>query len=94
LVLWGEAERERLGEITDGFKNISGVHVLDAPLHLRNLACLMSQASAFLGNDSGVTHLANACGVRTFAVFNSTDSRIWGPQTDIIILHWLKGNLE
>lgn len=93
LVIWGEAEVERLGEIQNAIKDLKGVQVLDAPLSLRDLACLFTQASAYLGNDSGVTHMANACGVRTFAVFNSTDSRIWGPQTDIIILHWLKGNL-
>ncbi len=94
LVLWGEAERERLGEITDGFKNIPGVQVMEAPLPLRDLACLMSQASAFLGNDSGVTHLASACGVRTFAVFYATDNRIWGPQANFIILNMLKGILH
>ena len=93
LVIWGEAEMERLGEIRETFHGMKDVTVLENPLPLKDLACLFTQASAYLGNDSGVTHLANACGVRTFAVFNSTDSRIWGPQTDLFILHWLKGNL-
>jgi hypothetical protein len=93
LVIWGEAETEWLGEIQNAFKGLKGVQMLDEPLPLRDLAFLFTQAAAYLGNDSGVTHLANACGVKTFAVFNSTDSRIWGPQTDIFILHWLKGNL-
>ncbi len=93
LVLWGEAEMERLGEIRETFQGMKGVMVLEKPLPLQDLACLLPQASAYLGNDSGITHLANACGVRTFAVFNTTDRRIWGPQTDIFILHWLRGNL-
>ena len=93
LVIWGEAEMEWLGEIQSTFKGLNCVQVLKEPLPLRDLACLLTQASAYLGNDSGVTHLANACGLRTFAVFNSTDSRIWGPQTDVFILHWLRGNL-
>ncbi len=93
LVIWGEAEMEWMSKIQKAFEGMKGVALLDNPLPLKDLACLLTQCSAYLGNDSGVTYLANACGLRTFAVFNSTDSRIWGPQTDIFILHWLKGNL-
>ncbi len=93
LVLWGEAEEEWLGEIQDAFKKMKGVRVAEKPFPLKDLASLLTQASAYLGNDSGVTHLASACGARTFAAFNSTDSRNWSPQNDIFILQWLQGNL-
>jgi ADP-heptose:LPS heptosyltransferase len=93
LVLWGEAEQAWLGEIQAAFRGMKGTTVLETPFPLKDLACLLTQASAYLGNDSGVTHLASACGARTFAVFNSTDSRNWSPQNDIFILQWLQGNL-
>ena len=33
----------------------------------------------YLGNDSGITHLAAACGLMTYAVFGPTDPPIWAP---------------
>ncbi|HVM33137.1 MAG TPA: glycosyltransferase family 9 protein [bacterium] len=85
LVLWGEAERDWLPEIKAAFKDIPKVTVLEEPLPLADLAALLTQACGYLGNDSGVTQLASACGVRTFAVFNSTDPKLWGPQESIIL---------
>lgn len=53
---------------------------------LQVLAC----AGAFLGNDSGTTHLAAALGVRTAAVFGPTDPNIYrpiGPAVSIFVDH-------
>ena len=38
------------------------------------------QASALLGNDSGVSHLAAALGVPTVALFGPTDPAVWSPR--------------
>lgn len=46
---------------------------------LRALARVLSSARAYVGNDSGITHLAAACGLRTVAVFGPTDPRVWAP---------------
>ncbi len=43
------------------------------------LAEAIVQASAFVGNDSGPTHLAAQLGVPTFALFGPTDPRVWSP---------------
>ena len=94
LVAWGEAEEKNLGEIREAFKGLNHVRVLAEPLPLKLLAAVLSQSAAYLGNDSGVTQLAAACGLRTFAVFNSTDARVWAPQANAIILSMLKGNLH
>jgi ADP-heptose:LPS heptosyltransferase len=40
---------------------------------------MLAQARAFVGNDSGVTHLAGALEVPTLALFGPTDPRIWAP---------------
>lgn len=85
LVVWGEAEADQIASIREGFQRIPGVAVLKEPLALRDLAAVLSQCAAYLGNDSGPTHLAAACGARTFAVFHSTDPGIWGPRGAVIL---------
>lgn len=94
LVLWGEAERERAAEIQRTFQGLPRTVVLGEPLPLRDVAALLALSCGYLGNDSGITHLASACGARTFALFNSTDAKVWGPQQNFIILSMLKGNLH
>ncbi len=92
LVVWGEAEQQNLSSLKEAFAGIPQVKVLPEILPLKDLAAVFSQSSAYLGNDSGVTQFASACGLRTFAVFNTTDARIWGPQADFILLSMLNGN--
>jgi ADP-heptose:LPS heptosyltransferase len=92
LVVWGEAEAKSLAQVKEAFGGLSHVKVLPDILPLRDLSGVFSRSAAYLGNDSGVTQLASACGLRTFAVFNNTDERIWGPQANFIILSMLNGN--
>ena len=92
LVVWGEAEQQSLPALKEAFSGMPQVKLLPEILPLRDLAAVFSQSSAYLGNDSGVTQFASACGLRTFAVFNTTDARIWGPQADFILLSMLNGN--
>jgi hypothetical protein len=94
LVVWGEAEKANLPAIREAFTGLENTRVLAEPLPLRDLAGIFSQSAAYLGNDSGVTQLASACGLRTFALFKTTDSRIWGPQANSIVLSMLRGNLH
>jgi ADP-heptose:LPS heptosyltransferase len=46
---------------------------------LRTLGATLASAGLFLGNDSGVAHLAAACGTRTLALFGPTDPAQWAP---------------
>ncbi|MGD8878557.1 MAG: glycosyltransferase family 9 protein, partial [Syntrophobacterales bacterium] len=56
---------------------------------LGKLAALMHQADLYLGNDSGITHLAAACGIPTIALFGPTDPQIWGPRgPQVSIIRW------
>jgi ADP-heptose:LPS heptosyltransferase len=48
-------------------------------LSLREVAKVLATCRAFVGNDSGITHLAAHLGVPTVALFGPTDPRIWGP---------------
>ena len=49
-------------------------------VRLIDLAALLSTCALYLGNDSGITHIAAALGVPTVALFGPTDPAIWGPR--------------
>ena len=56
----------------------SGVPVLKH-LDLPTVAAIARVASAFVGNDSGVSHLAAAAGASGVVIFGPTDPARWGP---------------
>lgn len=47
---------------------------------LGSLAAWLATADVFIGNDSGISHLAAACGAPVVAIFGPTDPRIWAPR--------------
>ncbi len=47
---------------------------------LRELAAILTSCDVYVGNDSGVTHLAAAMGVPTLAFFGPTDPSVWSPR--------------
>lgn len=53
---------------------------------LRELAAWLARASVYIGNDSGISHLAAACGVPVVALFGPTDARVWAPRGDVEVL--------
>lgn len=77
VFLLGPAESDRFSKTT--LKKISSVAKCLADLSLTQVLGLLSCADAFLGNDSGITHLAAALGIKTFAVFGPTNPAVYGP---------------
>ena len=67
---------------------LAGASVRRVPLAtLDRLAALLGRCRAYLGNDSGITHLAAITGTPTVAVFGPTDPRVWrplGPHTRVV----------
>ena len=51
-------------------------------LTLPELAALLTRSSLLIGNDSGITHLAAACGTPTVALFGPQDPRRFRPWSD------------
>jgi heptosyltransferase III len=47
---------------------------------LGGLANWLAGARIYIGNDSGITHLAAAVGTPTVALFGPTDPEVWGPR--------------
>lgn len=56
-----------------------GGAVMARGLDARVLGAALARAAAFVGNDSGVTHLAAAWGAPTVALFGPTDPGVWSP---------------
>ncbi len=55
-------------------------------LELGELAALAHLAQAFVGNDSGISHLAAASGARGVAIFGPTDPARWHPLGQVIVV--------
>ncbi len=47
---------------------------------LYQLACWLARARLYIGNDSGVTHLAAAVGTPVLALFGPSDPDVWAPR--------------
>ncbi|HVS73477.1 MAG TPA: glycosyltransferase family 9 protein [Phycisphaerae bacterium] len=76
-LILGEAEQERWGnKIID---ELQGEFAWYLHMGLYELADRLSRARLYLGNDSGVTHLAAAMGIPTVALFGPSDDRQWAP---------------
>ena len=48
--------------------------------NLYDLACWLSGARLYIGNDSGISHLAAAAGAPVVALFAPTDPAVWAPR--------------
>ena len=78
LLVSGPAEEEN-------FEALAPLAEMDRVFPIRNetlprLAAVLARCEVFLGNDSGISHLAAAVGTPTVAVFGPTDPVVWGPR--------------
>jgi ADP-heptose:LPS heptosyltransferase len=71
----GPADSEAVAALSSQL--IRRVMLLEEP-QLPVLAGALSQATAYLGNDSGISHLAAALGIASVVLF-SAERIIWGP---------------
>jgi ADP-heptose:LPS heptosyltransferase len=56
--------------------------------NLYDLAHWLSEADLYIGNDSGISHLAAAVGTPVFALFGPTDPAVWAPRgKKVRVLH-------
>jgi len=76
VLLLGEADQAIVERLDAMRPNMS----LLKELSLVQTAGVLSACAAFVGNDSGITHLAAALGRPAVAVFGPTDAATWGPR--------------
>ena len=74
VLLTGPVEEER-----GGFDTLLDCCKSARDLNLAQVAALLARSDLYLGNDSGITHLAAALGVRAVALFGPTDALEWAP---------------
>jgi len=72
----GEAERE-MSEVLSGWPR---PYSIARGLSLTEVAALLSACGGYLGNDSGITHLAAALGLPTVALFGPSAVERWAPR--------------
>jgi ADP-heptose:LPS heptosyltransferase len=75
LLLSGPVEQDR-----GGIEPLQSSCIVAGDLNLSRVAALLARSDLFLGNDSGVSHLCAALGVRTAVVFGPSDPVQWAPR--------------
>jgi ADP-heptose:LPS heptosyltransferase len=81
ILLGGLEETELHQQIFDLMQSEMPVRSFAGKGNIRVAAAILDQADLFIGNDSGLMHLATAVGTPTVAVFGLTNSDAWGPYT-------------
>jgi heptosyltransferase III len=89
LLLEGPADTEHVCNLLDLVPSPPVPEMLkmltNAPL--LEVACQLQQCRCYLGNDSGITHLAAMLGIPTVAIFGPSDQAVWrpvGPSVEVI----------
>jgi len=93
LLISGEAEEEWIAELIAAWKDVPVRHLRHPPLG--ELADTLAGCRAFLGHDTGVGHLAAACGIPCLALFGPTDPAVWAPANpEASVLRAPEGDLD
>lgn len=76
-LIGGPADEKAFTSLKQSLKGLFPLLLENLPL--RTLAAFLSRCDLYLGNDSGITHLAATLGIPTIALFGPTDPKIWAP---------------
>jgi heptosyltransferase III len=92
LLIGGEAEGSRCQRLVAELPPDRVDVAQDLPLV--ELAGEMATCAAFIGHDSGITHLAAALDLPGLALWGPTAEKTWRPRSDRIKLIWHGGGLD
>jgi len=84
LLAGGEAEGERLQRLAAALPP-SRVRVAQS-LPLAELGRLLQRCTAFVGHDSGISHLAAAVGLRGLLLWSDSSQAVWRPPSERMII--------
>jgi heptosyltransferase-2 len=92
LFIAGEADRERTQKLRATWQEGSVQFAENLPL--TQVAALIEE-TAFIGHDSGISHIAAATGACCLLLFGPTDPAIWAPRNEnVTVLRAPKGDLR
>jgi ADP-heptose:LPS heptosyltransferase len=77
VFLLGPVEAERFDK--EKIQRLTAVADCLTDLPLAHVVGLLTRTELFIGNDSGITHLAATMGIETIAVFGPTNPMLYGP---------------
>ena len=79
-ILWltGAADEQTIPALQETLAMHGALWLRAPPLPL--LAAVLARCQRYLGNDSGVSHLAAALGTPSIAIFGPTDPDVWAPR--------------
>ncbi|MFA7157792.1 MAG: glycosyltransferase family 9 protein [Kiritimatiellia bacterium] len=91
VIMGGEADEKAIApmrELMPGEK-----FIINAPL--ANAASVIASAAGYVGNDSGITHMAALLGVPSVALFGPTDPAVWAPRgVNVAVISGKGGRLD
>ena len=79
LLVGGPEEAQLRHEVRSMMRHADDVIDLGGQTTVIELAAILKQCTLFVGNDSGLSHLAASVGTPVVAIFGPTDPRAWGP---------------
>ena len=92
VIISGEADHPQVARLEELWQNNRVDFAKNLPLV--HLAALLEN-SMFIGNDSGISHLAAAAGANCILLFGPTDPDIWAPQNENArVIRAPKGELQ
>lgn len=80
LLIGGEADHERIAALRAHLPN--ELFTVAENLPLPQLAAVLERCRAFIGHDSGISHIAAAVGTCSVLLFGPTNSRVWAPTNE------------
>ncbi len=78
FIILGPAEGPEVQRMFEGTGTAE--FILARGLTLLQLGSVMAGCWFYIGNDSGVSHMAAALGIPTVLIFGPTDERVWSPK--------------
>lgn len=84
LIIGGEAEGQRLQRLAGALPPLRIRVAQNLPLE--HLARALARCDAFIGHDSGISHLAAAVGLKAVILWGDIAEEIWRPLSDKVVL--------
>lgn len=79
VAIFGGPGDEATGRAVAAQLNKERTHDFTGQLDLLETGACLARAALFVGNDSGLMHMAAAAGTPTLGLFGPTDERVYGP---------------